>query len=201
MLSILCRHAVDLEWIERNPLVDIEKLSGGEYKAWPDDKLAAFENYCAKHELTTAMTAFELGVGTGQRIGEFMAVAQEKTGAKIWVYCPTRLQDYLARLPRTGKYILAKNLTRPIGTRQVQKAVEVIREAIGAKGGENRLVIHGWRYSAARLLAKAGCFDREIQSVTGHKTLAMVQKYRAQANQKDASKRAQLRREQDKSRT
>ncbi len=83
----------------------------------------------------------------------------------------------------------------------MQKAVEDVREAIGAKGGENRLVIHGWRYTAARLLAEAGCSDSEIQSVTGHKTLAMVQKYRAQANQKDASKRAQLRREQNKTRT
>ena len=33
VLSILCKHAVDLEWIDRNPVVDIQRLSGGEYAA------------------------------------------------------------------------------------------------------------------------------------------------------------------------
>lgn len=67
---------------------------------------------------------------------------------------------------------------------------------IGVMSGPGRLVPHGWRYTAARELAEAGCSDAEIQSVTGHKTLAMVQKYRSQANQKRASKRAQTMREQ-----
>ncbi|MDN3712203.1 hypothetical protein QWZ10_11070 [Paracoccus cavernae] len=62
-------------------------------------------------------------------------------------------------------------------------------------------MIHGWRYTAAVQLSDAGCSDAEIQAVTGHKTLEMVRKYRAQANQKKASKRAQLRREQKESET
>lgn len=211
VLSILCKHAVDLEWIERNPVVDVPKLKGGEYEAWPDAKLTAFES--AAGERSTARTAYELAIGTGQRIGDFiamqwadfdgeyMAVVQEKTGAKIWIYCPARLREYLASLSTQGRYIMARNLTQPLGKRAVQKAVEDVREIIGAKSGDDRLVIHGWRYTAARQLAEAGCSDAEIQSVTGHKTLAMVQKYRAQANQKRASKVAQDRREQNKTET
>jgi integrase len=203
VLSVLCRLAVDLEWIERNPVADIPKLKGGEYEAWPDDKLAAFERYCERHGRTVARTAFELGIGTGQRIGdcakmtwddfngEFIAVVQEKTGEKLWVYCPIRLQSYLASLPRQGRHILARNLTQPLGKRAVQKSVEEVREALGIMHGESRLVPHGWRYTAARLLAEAGCSDADIQAVTGHKTLAMVQKYRRQADQKSRSKRAQ----------
>lgn len=68
VLSILCKLAVDLEWIDRNPVADIPKLTGGEYEAWPDDKLDAFERYCDRHDLTVARTAFELAVGTGQRL-------------------------------------------------------------------------------------------------------------------------------------
>ncbi len=207
VLSILCKLAVDLEWIDRNPVVDIAKLKGGEYQAWPDEKLDAYERYCDRYNLSVARTIYELGLGTGQRIGdcvkmlwddfdgEYIRVVQEKTGEKIWIYCPRRLRNYLAALPRKGKYILAKNLTQPIGKRSVQKAVEEVREAIGIMHGETRLVPHGWRYTAARLLAEAGCSDAEIQAVTGHKTLAMVQKYRAQASQKDNSKNAQQRRE------
>jgi integrase len=129
--------------------------------------------------------------------GEYMAVVQDKTGAKIWVYCPARLQTYLATLPQGGEHIFARNLRQPIGKRQIQKAVEDVREKIGAKEGKGRLVPHGWRYTAAKHLAEAGCSDADIQAVTGHKTLSMVQKYRAQANQKSASKRAQKRREQN----
>lgn len=63
----------------------------------------------------------------------------------------------LCRLPCSDKYTLAKNLTRHIGKRQIQKTVKGMREAIGVKAGENRLVVHGWRYTATRHLAGAGC--------------------------------------------
>lgn len=211
VLSVLLNHAVDLEWIERNPVTRVEKLTGGEYEAWPEEKLRAYEN--AAPPLTPARTIYELAIGTGQRIGdcvamkwadfdgEFMKVVQEKTGTKIQVYCPPRLQNYLDQLPKTGKHILAKNLTQHIGKRQIQKLVEDVRAAIGAKYGEGRLVPHGWRYTAAVQLADAGVSLRDIQSVTGHKTLSMVQKYTSGANQKAASKRAQMTREQNRTKT
>jgi len=63
--------------------------------------------------------------------------------------------------------------------------------AVRAKIGAQAFVIHGWRYTAAVQLAEAGCSDSEIQAVTGHATLAMVQKYRDGANQKRLSKKAQ----------
>ncbi|QQA44295.1 hypothetical protein [Pelagovum pacificum] len=58
-------------------------------------------------------------------------------------------------------------------------------------------VIHGWRYNAAVAPAEAGCRDSEVQAVTGQKTLAMVQKNRAAANQKRLSRAGQNRREQN----
>lgn len=213
VLSILCKHAVDLEWIERNPVVDIKKLHGGEFSPWPEAKLRAYEACCDRHGLTVARTIYELAIGTGQRIGdciamqwddfdgEYMAVVQQKTKVKIWIYCPTRLRSYLKSLPRSGRYILAKNLTEPLGKRSVQKAVEVVREMIRVKDGENKLVPHGWRYTAVVELAEAGCSDSRIQAVTGHRTLAMVQKYRGQANQRRSSKEAQQLRERNKNKT
>ena len=206
VLSVLWRHGVDLEWIDLNPVMDIEKLTGGDYEPWLEAKLQAFENAAEG----IARTAFKLGIGTGERTGdccamawddfdgEYICVVQEKTGARVWIYCPARLRSYLAALPRAGRYILSRNLTQPLGKRAVQRAVAKVREVIGVKDGMDRLVPHGWRYTAAVQLAEAGCSDAEIQSVTGHKTLAMVAKYRARANQKAASKRAQQRRERNK---
>lgn len=208
VLSNLCKLAVDNEWIDRNPVTDIVKLKGGEYRPWPAAKLKAFETCCTTTGNETARTGYELMLGTGQRIGdcanmewadfdgEYMAVVQEKTGTKIWVYCPKRLQAYLSSLPKRGRYILARNLTQPLGKRAVQKAIEEVRQLIDAMVGDDRLVPHGWRYNAAVELSEAGCSDAEIQSVTGHKSLQMVQKYRRQADQKKASRRAQTRREQ-----
>ena len=74
-----------------------------------------------------------------------------------------------------------------------------VREAIDAK----KYTMHGWRFTAAVELAEAGATDSEIQSVTGHRTLKMVQKYRGQANQSRLSKRGQQRRtsEQNKNKT
>jgi len=84
-----------------------------------------------------------------------------------------------------------------LGKRQVQKAVEKVREAIGVMRGDDRLVPHNWRYTAAKELADAGVDIRDIQVVTGHKTLEMAQKYASGADQKRASKRAQQKREQN----
>ncbi|RBO52680.1 hypothetical protein DSD19_13315 [Rhodovulum sp. BSW8] len=50
-------------------------------------------------------------------------------------------------------------------------------------------------HTAAMQLAEAGCSDSEIAAVTGHRTLQMVQKYRAGANQRRLSRQAQDRRD------
>lgn len=202
MLSILASHAMELEWITANPASGVKKLTGGEYEPWPPAKLAAFEAYCIKNSLEWELTALKLGIGTGQRIGDvirmewahydgsFISVAQEKTGARMWVACPTFLQEYLDVLPRTGRFIIAQNLHKGVAKRTIQARVMEVRKQIKAED----YVIHGWRYNAAVALAEAGASDSEIQAVTGHKTLEMVKKYRGQANQKRLSKAAQARR-------
>nr|WP_281070785.1 tyrosine-type recombinase/integrase [Oceaniglobus trochenteri] len=150
------------------------------------------------------MTAFHLGTGTGQRPGdlagmmwehfdgEYMAVQQDKTNERLWVFCPPALRRYLATLPRSGRYILAKNLTEPLGYDAVEKAFRRVRDTLGDRA--RPYVMHGWRFTAAVALAEAGCSDAEIQAVTGHKTLEMVQKYRSRANRKKLSKQAQEKR-------
>jgi len=202
MLSIISKHAIDLEWITANPATGVVKLKGGEYQPWPAAKLRAFESYCKTHGLEWELTAFMLGTGTGQRIGDvikmewshydgtFISVVQEKTSQRLRVACPDFLRTYLESLPRTGRFIMAQSLHKGVAKRTIQQRVMEVRKGINAEG----YVIHGWRYSAAVALAEAGCSDSEIQSVTGHKTLEMVRKYRAAANQERLSMKAQSRR-------
>lgn len=202
MLSILAKHAIDKEWITANPCSGVKKLEGGEYQPWPEDKLRAYERYCLEHNLSWELTAFQLGIGTGQRIGDlikmewahydgqYIAVVQEKTSTRLWVACPDFLRDHLDSLERSGKFIISQSLHKGVAKRTIQQRVMAVREAVGAL----EYVIHGWRYTAAVALAEAGASDSEIQAVTGHKTLEMVRKYRNQANQKLLSLSAQSRR-------
>lgn len=63
------------------------------------------------------------------------------------------------------------------------------------------IVLAGIHHTAAKELAEAGCSDTKIQSVTSHRSLQMVQKYREQARQKRLSKAAQSRRARNKNKT
>ena len=49
------------------------------------------------------------------------------------------------------------------------------------------MTFHGLRYTAAAKLAEAGCSLKEIASITGHKSLAMIEKYTRDADQERLS--------------
>lgn len=207
VLSILFNHAIRLEWMTHNPAKGVELFgTQREFQPWPEWFQRAYVEQAKGH----ALTAYYLGAGTGQRPGdlprmewahfdgEYMYVEQEKRGNRLEVYCPKMLRDYLATAPRTGKFILAKSLHESVGYDALEKAFRSVRDEIAKDVPEARnYTLHGLRYIAAMELAEAGCSDAEIQAVTGHRTLVMVQKYRSSARQKRLSKSAQERRERN----
>ena len=196
-VAVLFRRAIELEWTTYSPTQGIELFGPrNPFEPWPEPLQAAFRDLADP----VTLTAYHLGTGTGQRPGdlvkmewdhfdgEYMMVTQEKTEERLAVYCPLRLRSYLAALPRSGKFILAKNLTEHLTYDAIEKRFRAVRDKLETT---QRLTMHGWRYTAAVELAEAGCSDAEIQAVTGHKTLEMVQKYRSRARQKKLSKSAQ----------
>ena len=58
-----------------------------------------------------------------------------------------------------------------------------MRDNINATGLPARCVSHGLRKAAARRLAEVGCSANEIASITGHATLAAVERYTKAASQ------------------
>jgi integrase len=206
IFSILFTHAIDIEWMTHNPAKGIS-LYGPQkpMEPWPE----WFQAEYTARATGAALTAFHVGSGTGQRPGdvvamkwahfdgEFMQVAQEKTKTRLTIYCPKKLQRYLATISRQGDHIFPKNIREGVGYDAVEKAFRAIRKDICKERPEaKQYTLHGLRYVAAVELAEAGCSDTEIQSVTGHKSLEMVMKYRSAARQKGLSKQAQQRREQ-----
>lgn len=206
VIRLLLNYAIkELDWITINPAGGI-KLFGPqkEHLPWTASVRTDFVSACETLDDEVMLTAYHLGTGTGQRPsdlcgmkwehydGEYIAVVQDKTAARILVYCPTTLKSHLDGLKKRRAYIMPANLTEPLGYNAIEKRFRVVRKEAGKN--VTGFVMHGWRYTAAVALAEAGCSDAEIQAVTGHKTTAMVQKYRRQAGQKKMSKQAQSRR-------
>ncbi len=75
----------------------------------------------------------------------------------------------------------------------------MMSNAIDEAGLPARCKPHGLRKAAARRLAEAGCSASEIMSITGHKTLAEVERYTRAAEQERLARRAIKRQSEHKS--
>ena len=67
---------------------------------------------------------------------------------------------------------------------------QMISVAIREAGLPERCKAHGLRKAAARRLAEAGCSASEIAAITGHKTLAEVERYTRAADQERLARQA-----------
>jgi hypothetical protein len=75
----------------------------------------------------------------------------------------------------------------------------MISRAIRKAGLPARCEAHGLRKAAARRLAEAGCSASEIAAITGHKTLAEVERYTRAADQERLARRAIQRQSENRS--
>lgn len=192
MLRMIIQHALDMEWRKDDPTAGIKppRRDGDGYKAWSEDDIAIFE---ARHATgTRARLAFGLALFTGQRRSDIIrmsrrdirdgsiSVCQQKTGIKLVLPIHPELAHIISSTPVVG---LTSLLTTEKGTplsasRFSSWFAEMVTEA-GLAG----LSVHGLRKAAARRLAEAGCTTHQIASITGHATLAEVERYTRSANQ------------------
>lgn len=197
----LLSFAVRRGYRKDNPALGIEKLGLGEYRSWTDEELSAFE---ARWPLgSRERLAYALALYTGQRKGDLLAmawrhvrgdwiaVAQQKTRARLRIPMHPALKEALgARGAATDSAPLLPLKSRHFGT--------VMQAAItAAHGAQTECVLHGLRKAAARRLAEAQCTAHEIMAITGHSTLAMVQKYAKDANQARLARAAMTKLEND----
>ena len=120
--------------------------------------------------------------------GATLTLTQEKTGAKLELPVHPDLAHLLELAPRPHVSILTTMQGRPFTGRRLSTR---FAEPLIAKAGlPDRCVAHGLRKAAARRLAEAGCSAHQIQSITGHASLAEVQRYAAAADRRGPSQRA-----------
>lgn len=182
--------AVDRGYLEINPLLRVSRISTPtSHTPWSDAHCALFE---VSEPPAWAMTAYMLGRYTGQRRGDVLKMArtrydghgfeltQSKTGAALWIPAHQRLKAYLDSLPMDGLLWVTTTRGKPWHEDSFTHAFGDHLRACGLGG----LTFHGLRHAAATALAEAGCTEREIQSITGHATTAMVSRYTAKADQR-----------------
>lgn len=181
--------AVDRGYTESNPLLRVSLLNKPEsYIPWTDADCLVFEGSNPREAL---MTPYMIGRYTGQRRGDVLSmtradydgeginVVQSKTGEPLWIPAHSRLKAYLDSLPRVGPLC--------VGTRGKPWQKETFSKELAKHLGPiglGHLSFHGLRHTSATALAEAGCTEREIQAITGHRTSSMVSRYVKTADQR-----------------
>lgn len=193
-ISVLCRFALDREYIETDPTHKIKRLKLGEWRRWSDDEIQTF--YAGTYEAIRRVMVMALF--TGQRRSDLcravwsdisngrMRVVQAKTGAKLWIPVHSTLAAHLTEWKRDTDTvtILAHSERRPwqpniLSTTFNHEVRRIEEKKLLAEG----CTIHGLRKTAAAKLAEAGCTTKQIQAITGHATLSEIERYTREAEQ------------------
>lgn len=188
-LSGLLSFAVDREWVDYNVALRVERLKSGEWERWTDEALEK----ALKSFPTRLRRAIILALYTGQRLGDCLSmrwsafdgagihVLQAKTKEPVYIPCHAVLQQELAEWKKDAKglTILQTVQGRPWTANgfQVEWRKAKVKHGIPFQ-------FHGLRKTAAAKLAEAGCSDREIMAITGHRSTKEVSRYTRQADQR-----------------
>jgi integrase len=186
-LRAIMKHAVDVGMRADDPTAGVPKIKVKRdgYHTWTEADIEQFERV---HPVgSRARLAFALLLYTGQRRSDvirlgrqhirdgLISLRQQKTGTEVTIPVHTDLAAILARTVGNGLAIISSESRpgHPIGPEQFGHWFRRMCNQAGLP----HCSAHGLRKAAARRLAEAGATAHEIASITGHKTLAEVQRY------------------------
>src|SRR5262249_49806168 len=142
--------------------------------------------------LTRERLAFDVLLYSAQRVGDVVrmqrsdirngviTVVQEKTGAEVFVPLHPALARSIKAGPSKGVYLIGDKNGRPINRRTLTVLISVATKAAGLPP---ECVAHGLRKAALRRLAEHGATSKEMQAISGHRSLAEIERYTQQADQ------------------
>jgi len=171
------------------------------YKTWDDTQIARFEQRYAIS--TKERLAFALLLYTGQRRGDVVKIGRQhmhpdrqwehgvlildqgKTEgseeAHIEIPVHPKLAEIIAATPTVGvKTFLVTSFGKPYTSNGFGNWFREVCDAAECPD----VSAHGLRKATARRLAEIGCSAPQIAAITGHATLAEVQRYIEAANRK-----------------
>ena len=181
-------HAIALDWIKANParLVKPYKLSGAGFHAWDEGEIAQF--FKVHDPGTMAHRAVTLMLYTGAARVDAVKLGPMNLKSGRLEYRRQKTMKSNGMLvsiplhPDLAAVLADCALDRPFlataygKSRSPDGLGNLMREWCN-QAGLSECSSHGLRKACARRLAEAGATAHEIMSVTGHKTLAEVQRY------------------------
>lgn len=209
------RLAVRLGWRMDNPVTETEvarKRDRG-IKGWSETEIAQFEAHWKSG--TRERLAFALCLYTGQRRSDVVtmgrqhvkdgriSVAQQKTSARLKIRLHSKLSAEIEayETANPGARERLTYVTRQDGSAfSVEGFGNFFRDACSTAGLKGKSP-HGLRKSAGRRLAEAGCTEKQIAAILGHKSLNEVARYTREANQAHLADDAMDRLEKAETRT
>lgn len=193
LLKQLMRHAIEREWRDTDPTVGVRKMryKKDPHPQWSDEDIARFEAHWPLG--TRARLALALLLYTGQRRGDVIRmgrqhikdgrieVTQQKTKTRLRIPIHGELRAALDACPSDHLTFLMTEQGKPFASGNA--FYNWFTECTLAAGLPKGLSPHGLRKSIARRLVEAGCTPSQVQAITGHQTLAEVDRYTRGANQ------------------
>lgn len=194
-LRVLIRHAIHIEWLDRDPSVGIKRPKGKEIRAWHDHELDAFEARWPLGTKQRTAYAIHLYMGTARVDTHLITWPQiekshyerSKTGIAVQTAVAANLKVVIDEWPRTHVTVINTAFGRPF---TVDGYSRFMRDAITAAGLPVECQPHGLRKTLGRLLADAGATAHEIMAALGHTTLAEAERYTREADRRRGGKEA-----------
>jgi integrase len=197
VLRRLFGYAMDLGMRRDNPFERVPKYKLGTHHTWTDAQLGAFEKRWSLG--TRERLAYALLLYTGQRVSDVVRMrrsdihkgaihtVQVKTGAELYIAIHPALDRALKAGPSRGIYLVGDKVGRPIKRETLTRLIRIAAKAAGLPA---ECVAHGLRKAALRRLAEHGSTTKQLQAVSGHRTLSQIEWYTRQADQQRLAKAA-----------
>jgi len=191
VMRALCKYGLERGMLQSNPAAGVKRLRDRTdgIATWTDREIDRFE---ARHPVgTKANLAMRLLLYTAQRRsdvvrlgrqherGASLHVRQQKTGAWLVLPIVPALREALDKTPKGGLTYLVTEFGKPFS---LAGFGNWFRDRCNEAGLRN-VSAHGLRKAAARRMAESGMSAHEIMSITGHRSLAEVERYTRAANQ------------------
>ncbi len=199
-------YAVKIKAIPTNPASNIDMYKTGDWRAWTLEECDTFEAHWAPGTLERRLYTFLRYAG--QRVGDtakmtrhdrkrgYIKVVPEKTETgnsdndKLEIFEHPDITAEINLLPIDQIAFFIGERGKILSS---ERAGKILKAAARTAGLPEACKPHGLRKRSATDFAEAGCSDRLIMSITGHKTSTMVTHYTKAASQKTRSKAAVVR--------
>lgn len=199
LIHLLMIFAVENDWRKDDPTVGVRKLKYSKqgFHTWTSEQIAQFEKFWALG--TKERLAHDLLLYTAQRLSDvcrmetdwisngIMTIAQAKTGAMVYI---PLVKPLLTSISIVGIKAGPLCVTAHGKARTAAGFHNWFSESCRKAGLPLGVSAHGLRKAAATALAERGRTPHEIMAITGHKTMAEVERYTKEANKRKLAKAA-----------